>query len=654
LAKRRHCHIHYSSKLATFDLSQIFNKNTMYRLLLLLLCGFLCFPNLNAQNLNTTFRSKMSFPGQTLANIWGYSGRDGKEYALVGASKGIVIVDISNPDLPQQIIQIPGPDNLWKEIKTYSNYAYIVSEGGQGIQIVNLDSLPSANLPSHFYRGDGVIANQLNKIHALHIDKTKGFLYAWGGNLFNGGAKIFDLKQDPWNPVYVGKFDNLGYIHDGFVDNDTMYSGHIYAGQFAMVNMANKNAPELLATQPTPGAFTHNTWPSDDRRTIFTTDEVNNSFLTAFDVSDPTDIKELDRIQSNPGSNSMVHNTYIHKNWALTSWYKDGFTIVDVTRPDNLVQVGNYDTYSGTGGGSSGCWGVYPYFKSGTVIASNINAPGGGPGELFIITPDYRRACYLEGLITDAYTGFPITGAQIQVLGTNPLITETSSSNGQFKTGQTESGYFKVRVSKAGYQIYETSVYFAAGEVTVLNVTLFPNGSFTISGIVTAETSGNPVQDATVWLHGPLYTLTTMTDVNGYYEFLGVKPGVYDIIASATGVGVGVISGKQIIGTSDINLILLQLYRRDPALPIGSKSMVSARIFAENPFSGSTTLSFNNLENNAVIKVLNTAGQTLETIQLNDLSGQLEIGQNLPIGLYFLRLEQDGLAPETLRLIKNH
>lgn len=133
-----------------------------------------------AQDLNTTFRSKMTFPGQTLANVWGYTSRSGHEYALLGGAKGLIIVDITDPDNPVQITQIPGPNNLWKEIKTYSNYAYITSEGGSGIQIVNLKNLPSSNLPYHYYRGDGQILNQLNRIHALHIDTNKGFLYAWG------------------------------------------------------------------------------------------------------------------------------------------------------------------------------------------------------------------------------------------------------------------------------------------------------------------------------------------------------------------------------------------------------------------------------------------------------------------------------------------
>jgi choice-of-anchor B domain-containing protein len=164
---------------------------------------------------------------------------------LVGASKGPVIVDVTNPDVPVQIVQIPGPDNFWKEIKTYSHYAYVVSEGGQGVQIVDLSALPSANLPKKFYTGDGAILNQLNTIHALHIDLAKGFLYAYGSNLFNGGTVILDLN-DPWNPTYVGNFEQLGYIHDGYVDNDTLYAGHINAGIFSIVDMKDKANPMVL------------------------------------------------------------------------------------------------------------------------------------------------------------------------------------------------------------------------------------------------------------------------------------------------------------------------------------------------------------------------------------------------------------------------
>ena len=68
---------------------------------------------------------------------------------------------------------------------------------------------------------------------------------------------------------------------------------------------------------------------------------ITNSFLTSYDVSDPSNINELDKIQSNAGSGSIVHNTHIinvnGNDFAVTSWYRDGSTITDVSRPHNMI-----------------------------------------------------------------------------------------------------------------------------------------------------------------------------------------------------------------------------------------------------------------------------------------------------------------------------
>ena len=77
-------------------------------------------------------------------------------------------------------------------------------------------------------------------------------------------------------------------------------------------NVTNKSAPVLVSYQTTPGAFTHNTWLTDNSRILLTTDEVSNSYLTAYDIIDPYNITELDRIQSQfPSSGSIVHNTHV-------------------------------------------------------------------------------------------------------------------------------------------------------------------------------------------------------------------------------------------------------------------------------------------------------------------------------------------------------
>ena len=482
-----------------------------------------------AQNFNVQLRSKMTFPGQTLANVCGYA-QDGREYALIGGSKGLIIAEITNPDNPTTIVQIPGPDNLWKEIKTYRNFAYVTSEGGGGLQIVDMSALPSAALPYKSYTGDGAIAGQLNTIHALHIDTTAGFVYLYGSNLFQGGAVVLDLNADPYNPTYVGRFNQLGYIHDGFADNDTLYSGHIYAGLLAIVDMSDKNNPVLLGSVETPGKFTHNAWLTDDHKAILTTDETTPSFLASYDISDPTDIKELDRFSTNDGYGSIGHNTHILNDWAVTSWYTDGFTLVDAHKPDNLVMTGWYDTWAGSGANFDGCWGVYPYFPSGTIIASNIE-----PGELFILTPNYVRACYLEGTVKGSCTGLPLNGATISVNSNVPQVNTTTRATGVFKTGQHLPGLFTVTVSAPGYASQSFDVTFAPGETIQLDVVLDPLSAFNVSGQVINSKTLAPIPNAPLVVYNTQQTYNIFTSANGQFDLDCMLGGVYQVVAGAWG-----------------------------------------------------------------------------------------------------------------------
>lgn len=618
------------------------------------ICGllFLHFM-LPAQNVHTTLRAKINYPGQTLANVWGYTA-NGHEYALVGANTGMVIVDITDPDNPQQIVQIPAPEgppngsSLWKEIKTYQHYAYLVTEAGGGVQIIDLSKLPSPNLDYHVYTGDGAISGQLGgNIHALQVDEAKGFLYCWGGNLFGGGAKIMDLKPDPWNPHYVGKFDQLGYIHDGYVDNDTMYSGHIYAGYFAIVNMANKAAPELINFQTTPNAFTHNTWLAPDRKTLLTTDEKTGSFLAAYDVSDPTDIHFLDKIQSNPGSGSIVHNTYTYKNWAVSSYYRDGFTITDITRPDNLIQVANYDTYPLGGPDFQGCWGVYCYFPSGNIIASNIS-----PGDFFIVTPEYVRACYLEGVITDGVTGQPLLNAKVEVLGSSPALLENTTANGVFKTGQEKEGYYQVLISKPGYQSYQTGIYFQHGEVVQLDVPLFPLGAISVSGKVTRLSDGLPIPIAAVHLHGNQVDMITQTDSSGLFGFQNVPPGKFDVSVVKPGLNLGQLSGQTFVTDTFISLALRRIGKKEAGHGTELEFEDARLSVTQSPFSVSTEIQFDSGEQPATLCVVNQLGQIQENISLQTGNGSITLGSGWPAGMYYVALKQGEQVLALKKIVK--
>jgi choice-of-anchor B domain-containing protein len=437
-----------------------------YSIFTYLLLSSLSLVNQSFAQSNVRLRARVVYPNQTLANLCGYT-QNGHEYALLGANLGMIIVDVTNPDTPRTIKQIQGVKNLWKEIKVYKHFAYITSEGGGGLQIADLSNLPDTTLSVHSYTGDSVIAARLSSIHSLHIDTLRGFAYLYGvGGIANGGAIVLNLESDPYNPKYAGQY-NTNYIHDGYVYKDTVWGAHISAGYFSIIDFRNKSKPIVVNTQATPNAFTHNTWLTDDRRTLLTTDETSNSFLAAYDVSNPTNIRFLDKIQSNAGSNSIVHNTHVKNNYAVTSWYKDGFTITDVHRPQNLIQVGDYDCYpQGSGNGFSGTWGVYPFFPSGTIVTSNLE------GDMYVLSPQYKRACYLEGLVIDSVTRNPIPNVLVKINSTDPDKRAKSNAHGVFYTGQMSAGNFTATFSVPRYQAKTISVPLTTAGITTRTVEL--------------------------------------------------------------------------------------------------------------------------------------------------------------------------------------
>jgi choice-of-anchor B domain-containing protein len=487
--------------------------------LLLVLASFAGFAQLNM-----SLKSKYSFAaGVQLSNLWGYTDAIGNEYALVGTTDGMHIIDVSNPNSSVHLHHIPGPSSIWREVRTYQNYAYVTTEGGGGLQIVDLSALPNT-ITVKQWTGSGAIAGQLTTIHALHIDQH--FLYLYGSKLFNGAPLIVSLT-DPWEPQYINNVGNI-YVHDGIVRNDSMFAGHIYAGYFSVYDVSNKMNPVLLATQQTPSRFTHNTWLSDDGKTLFTTDEVDDSFLTSYDITDFTDIRELSRIQMNPGGKSVVHNTHVLNDFAVTSWYKDGVVIVDGKRPENLVIVGHYDTSPMSGPGMDGCWGVYPYFSSGNIIASDMQQG------LFVLGADYKRACYLEGNVTDSICGTPLANVEVKIVQLN--ISQKTNNGGIFKTGTPTPGTYTITFSAPGYTSKTfNNVALTAGQVTNLNVKLYSTTSVPITGKVEDMEDGAGLHNSFVLFESSTGAYSFTSNTNGEFARCNFLSGNYEVTTGKWG-----------------------------------------------------------------------------------------------------------------------
>ncbi|MBC7863629.1 MAG: choice-of-anchor B family protein, partial [Bacteroidia bacterium] len=439
----------------------------------------------------------------------------------------------------------------------------------------------------HNYTGDGAINGQLNTIHALHIDTTKKFVYLFGSNLFNGGAVILDINSDPYNPTYVGNYMNAAYnyVHDGYVDNDTLYAGHIYQGVFSVADLTNKSAPVVLATQQTPTAFTHNTWLSNDHKYVFTTDENADSYLTAYDISNLANITEVDKIRCTPGSGSIVHNTHILNNWAITSWYRDGITITDVTRPWNLIQVGRYDSYTGSGNGFDGAWGVYPFLPSGTIVVSNIDEG------LFVLNPTYVRACYLEGNVADSVCGTTLNNVMVTISTVN--VTDSTNAGGDYATGTAIPGTYNVTFSKPGYNSKTyTNVNFAAGIVTNLNVQLFSPTAVLMTGSVTDAITLSGLPSVPVSFTGSNnYSFTT--DGAGNISTCSLVGGTYTVTTAAW--GYETVCNVQTInsGSPNVNIALAKEYYDDFSLNLGwtVSSTASTGFWVRGNPNGTTNMS---------------------------------------------------------------
>lgn len=479
----------------------------------------------SAQNANIQFRSNI--PYAELSNIWGYVDTTGKEYALVGANNGLSVVNVTNPDQPFKRFFVPGPTSSWREVRTWGKYAYVTTEAGTGVKIVDMSHFPDT-IYSKNYTGDGAVAGFIDQIHALHIDNGK--LYLYGGNHQNGRAKVFSLS-DPWNPHYLGTVSN-NYVHDGYVRNDTLYSAQVYNGTLEIIDARNPSAPVVINTQVTPKQFTHNSWMSSNRKVIYTTDEVADAWVTAYDISDYSNIKELDRYQSPASKGSICHNTYVLNNpsvtghntdFLLTSYYTDGVTIVDASRPDNLVQVGNYDTSpTHTGGTFNGAWGVYGYLPSGNLLISDIE------NGMFVLTPTYRRACFLEGTVKDQITQAAIASATITVLNKTELNSITKF-NGEFKTGTVDSGTYTILVNAPGYvPLTIQNVVLKNGVVTWMPVLLTQRLNYNLTGIVQLKDSSNvKIANANVILKNAEFNVKVTSDANGQISFNPFYAGTY-------------------------------------------------------------------------------------------------------------------------------
>lgn len=373
--------------------------------------------------------------------IWGYTDSvTHREYAVLGCYTGTSIIDIT--DSAVEVGWIPGLPSIWREMKTFSHYAYVCTESrgqGQGIQIIDLKNPRAPRLV-------GVFDSTLISSHTLSIEGKK--LYCNGSS---NSLRILDLTN-PEHPRDIGidTANILPYIHDSYIRHDTMYASHIYNGTgVGIYDVRIPQTPKQITVFNYPLAGTHNSWLTDDSKFLVTTDEINcpQRNCKVWDIHDLHNITQI--AQFSLSDTEVAHNVVIKGRYAYVAHYSAGVGVWDIFNPAIPVLMGFYDTYPEVVAGYKyeGAWGVYPLFASGKIITDDRTHG------LFVNTLQTFPVGRVRVTLVDSATLAPLQQVSIRLstealAGTPGDVRGVTDINGVVSVGVTDTGSATLTVER--------------------------------------------------------------------------------------------------------------------------------------------------------------------------------------------------------------
>ena len=353
--------------------------------------------------------------GARLNDVWGWTDPvTGREYAIVCLMDGTSFVDVTDPSNPRFLGYLPMTPGsraaTWRDAKVFDDHAFIVADGAgeHGMQVFDLTRLRDVT-ESATFEADALYTG-ITSSHNVAINEETGFAYLVGSSgeeSCGGGSHMVDIN-DPLNPVFAGCFAhpntgrrNTGNSHDAqcviYHGPDEEYRGReicVNSNETALsvADVTDKDNPVAVSSAAYPNvAYAHQGWLTEDHRYFYSNDELDevNGLVEAtrtlvWDLEDLDDPLLLTEYYSD--TQATDHNLYIRGNRLYMTNNRAGLRVLDITDPENPVEVGHFDTtpWSADESGFDGTWSVYPYFESGTVVISSRREG------LFIVKPRVR------------------------------------------------------------------------------------------------------------------------------------------------------------------------------------------------------------------------------------------------------------------------
>ena len=416
--------------------------------------------------------------GNHYSGCWGWhQTSSNREYAIIGASNGTYFIDVTVPTSPTVCAFVPGREgSTWREMKTYQNYCYIVSDDGapNTFQIIDMSPLPGTVTVVH----DGT--TYFERAHTIWIDNNKMYV---GGVTYTSSSSpmsVYSLAT-PTAPVLLRELSqdivSIGYVHDMYSRNDTIYASAAFQGLYVLKFNSLSNTFSTLGsyTGYAASAYNHSSFLTKNGKYLVFCDEIPEAMpIHLVNVENLSNIQPIQTFK--PAPNTTPHNPYvIGNNFAVVSCYQDGLIIYDISQPNNLALAGYFDTYPQGGndlgvypiGAYRGNWGAYPYLPSGIIIANDMQ------NGVFILDPS---AAYTNTVLN------PV-GTQENSLTTSPsLQLSPNPASNEVKVSFNISSKAKLELKNSiGQTVYTTEIEgyveekidlknFAAG-VYLLNIT---------------------------------------------------------------------------------------------------------------------------------------------------------------------------------------
>ncbi len=303
-------------------------------------------------------------------DVWGYVAPDGREYALVGEDAGTVFINATDPTAPYEVGYIPFTQCLWRDIKCWGKYVYIVTDCQGGVQVVDMDDPENPVLVNEFG------ASFFGHAHNVQIDLDTGKLYAVGTNK---GMVVYDLAVDPIDPPMIKQWNGGGfgfgdpYVHDIHVYNGVAYLSNISSGYHTLMDVSNLPSTSIISKKLSGAEFTHASWVNEDETLVVLCDEkAGDRNIIVRSLANPGNPITIADLSQGPGT--VPHNPFIIGDVVHASYYEDGYRAFRIDAENESHEViGRFDTVTNNPpGGFNGSWGCYPFQPSGYVYLSDM------------------------------------------------------------------------------------------------------------------------------------------------------------------------------------------------------------------------------------------------------------------------------------------